>query len=386
MHGDINGRCIYVESSGRVVLTDFGLAQTVASNRRFKGSLGNIRMVAGVEDASYLAPERVQGQGPTRSADIYALGVLAYQLLAGEPPFSGEQEAVLEAHVYKTPPVLQTINRAVSSSLGGAVTRALSKKPELRYNTATEFSRAFLAAAEGIAPDTMTAPLARLKPERRRTLPTPVAVILALALGLLIAFGLWNLAGWGDQLATGLQGLVPDPVSRVSTATSPADQGADLPIEAPPPANATSTTVPAVTPTGVATPTELPPTATATAPPTVKQGTVAEGSPFTNLVLARGIDDNYQPLSPDDTFEAGAKPVYLFFDYRGVQADTSWGHVWLHDGEEMGRTVDTWSKDWGSAGAAWVFYAPLDDYQPGSYQVQLLVDDEVVATAGFVMR
>ena len=123
MHGDINGQCVYVESSGRVVLTDFGLAQAVASNRRFKGTLGNIRMVVGVENAGYLAPERVQGQGPTRAADIYALGIIAYQLLARETPFSGEQEAVLEAHVYKTPPPLQGISRAVSPSLSGAVAR-----------------------------------------------------------------------------------------------------------------------------------------------------------------------------------------------------------------------------------------------------------------------
>jgi serine/threonine protein kinase len=386
MHGDISDRSIYVESSGRVVLTDFGLAQSVASNRKFKGSLGDIRMVAGVENAAYLAPERVQGQSPSRAADIYALGAVAYQLLAGQTPFAGDQEAVLEANVYKTPAPLQSVNRGVSMALSGVVARSLSKKPELRYSTATEFSRAFLAAAEGISPASMTGPSVPVKAERRTGIPAPVAVVLALVLGLLLAFGLWHLAGWGGKLSNLLEGIGAERESRVSATASAVPAAADLPTETPIPPSATPMATATVPPTATPAPVESQPAATVAAPPTAAQGTVAAGSPFSNLVLARGIDEEYEPLAVGDTFDANADPVYLFYDYNGIAAGTTWGHIWLRGDEELARTTDTWPADWGSAGTAWVYYAPQDDYQPGAYEVQLLIDGSVVASAGFVMR
>ena len=232
----------------------------------------------------------------------------------------------------------------------------------------------------------MTTPSVPLKRKSRRGIPTPVAVLLALALGLLLAFGLWNLAGWGDQLAERLQDLVSAPAPRANTATPTLEPAVELPTETTTVATATPAAPPTATPAIIPTPTELPPTATVVAPATEARGTVVEGSPFSNLVLAQGIDDNYQPLSPGDTFEAGSKPVYLFFDYRGIQPGVSWGHVWLRGQEELGRTVDTWPDEWGSAGTAWVYYVPQDDYLPGPYQVQLLVDGAVVATADFTMR
>ncbi len=383
MHGDINDRCIYIKDNGQVILTDFGLAQAAMSNRdRINSTLGNIRMVLGVENPAYLAPERVQGQGPSRAADIYALGVVAYQLLSNTTPFTGDQETVLESQVYETPQPLPAIARGVSAAVSSTIIRALSKKPELRYSTATEFSRAFAAAAEGIAPDSKMTSSAQLRRANLPRIPSTVAVVLALALGVLLAVGLWNLGGWGEQLADRLSELVPPPASpgpvpSVVVDITPAGTAAATEPDNPP---TPEQAIPTSAPTATAIP-ETPTTA-----PTVSSAVIAEGSPFANLVLARGISEDHQPLQAGTSFQANGRPVYLFFDYRNMEAGTPWSHVWFHGNEELGRTDGDWSESWGNAGTAWVYYAPIGEYQPGSYTVRLYVEGREVASAGFDMR
>jgi hypothetical protein len=113
---------------------------------------------------------------------------------------------------------------------------------------------------------------------------------------------------------------------------------------------------------------------------------VAEGSPFSNLVLAQDISEDYVPVSPGDAFPASSRPIYLFFDYQGIQPGTRWGHVWFWGDQQLDRSITTWSEDWGTAGTAWVFYTPEGGYQPGPHEVRLLVNDQVVASASFVVR
>jgi hypothetical protein len=104
------------------------------------------------------------------------------------------------------------------------------------------------------------------------------------------------------------------------------------------------------------------------------------------LVLARGISEDHLPVSTGDSFSASVRPVYLFFDYRGIKPGTRWGHVWIWGDQQIDRSITTWPDDWGTAGKAWVFYTPEGGYQPGPYEVHLLVNDQVIATASFMMR
>ncbi len=379
MHGDINDRCVYIGDDGHVTLADFGLSQAVASSDvERSGGSRSVKMVAGMGAPAYLAPERVQGQGPNRPADIYALGVLAYQLLAGHVPFSGELESVLEAQVYQTPPLLHNVNPDVLPPLSAAVGRALSKRPELRYNTATEFSRAFAAAAEGIAPSRGPATGARSKSRKTRGRPGIWVIVAAVIVGLLLAAVLWGGAGWGERLATQISELVP-------LSGPPPEESAPIPpvVTSPVPS---ATTLP---PTAVLTPDTPTPVAEQLTPTLISTSipqTVAAGSPFSNLVLARGIDEKNQPVSPGRQLPTGDRPVYLFFDYENMEPGTRWGHAWMRGGEELGRTMSTWPAEWGTVGAGWVYYAPGDDYGPGSYEAHLLVDDEVVASVTFIVQ
>lgn len=379
MHGDINDRCVYIEADGHVTLADFGLSQAVVSSDvERSGGSRSVKMVAGMGAPAYLAPERVQGQGPNRPADIYALGVLAYQLLAGHVPFSGELESVLEAQVYQTPPLLHTINPNVLPPLSAAVARALSKRPELRYSTATEFSRAFAAAAEGIAPSRGPATGAHPKSRKLRARPGIWVVVAAVIVGLVLAVVFWSAGGWGERLATQISELMP-------LSGPPLEETAPIPpVDTSPVSTATTSPPTAVLTPATRTPAAEQPTPTLISTPIPQ--TVIEGSPFSNLVLARGIDENNQPVSPGSQLPTGDRPVYLFFDYENIEPGTRWGHVWVKGGEELGRTMSTWPAEWGTVGAGWVYYAPDDDYQPGSYEVHLLVDDEVVASVTFIVQ
>jgi serine/threonine protein kinase len=370
MHGDLNDLCVFVGDAGHVTSSNFGLTQAIAGTDVKQPSVGT---------PEYLAPERVKGQGPSRPADIYALGVLAYQMLSGHTPFSGEPADVLRAQTHRAAPSLHAVNPSISVALSEAIDRALSKQPELRYSTATEFSRAFAAAAEGIAPVRRRASAGRAQSLRLWQRPLFWAAVVAPVLGLFLAVLIWNLAGWGERQASRLANQISSP--GVTPTSLPPATTAE-PVVAPfSTATATQEIPPSPTPSPEATQPQATPAEIANLTP----GVVTEGSPFDNLVLARDISQDYKPISPSTEFTASAQPVYLFFDYL-IQPGTRWGHVWIWGDQELDRSITTWPEDWGAAGTAWVYYTPEGGYQPGPYEVQLLVNDEIVASATFVMR
>ena len=372
MHGDLNDQCVYVTADGRVILTDFGLTQAAAAGPGSEHTLVDVLKRASDERAlAYLAPERLQGQGPTRAGDIYALGVIAYQLLSGQLPFTGEAEAAL----HQSPPPLHSLNPRVPSSLGAAVARALARRPELRYNTATEFARAFAAAAEGIAPERVPAQSSGWQSFNRRLRPVHWAVMLVPILLLLVGLAVWGMLTEAGQPAAPTAGLPPSaispgpPVTEAASTAAGGGPGASQPAPTALPTQPVNAGAPAAAP---ASPSMAP--------------AVIKNSAFNNLVLARGITSDHLPLSPGSQFPIDTSVVYLFFDYRNMQPGVLWGHVWMRGDQEIGRTEAAWPEDWGGAGRAWVYYTPEGSYQPGSYQVRLLVNRQVVATIGFVVQ
>ncbi len=377
MHGDINDRCVFLSPEGHVTLADFGLTQALAGT----DSMAKVQVTElahGVGTPEYLSSERAQGQGPNRAADIYALGVLAYQMLAGQVPFTGKPADVLRAQIYQTPAALHTVKPEVPVAMSEVVARALAKRPEMRFNTANEFARALAAAAEGIAP--VRAPAAAGQAGRLKVWQRPIfwALIVAPVLGLFLAVVIWNLAGWGERQANRLAEMFPTSTSAAPVA-SPISDTISLEtsaIASPPP-----TAIPAQT--AVSTPLPSPsPNPISTPAPVI----VTEESPFSNLVLAQDISDNYEPVSPGNDFAISSRPIYLFFDYQGIKPGTRWGHVWFWGDQQLDRSITTWPEDWGAEGTAWVFYTPEGGYQPGPYEVRLLVNDQVVASVSFVMR
>lgn len=144
IHRDIKPSNVLLDSSGNAYLADFGIARMVAEASGLTGS----RVIG---TPSYVAPEQVKkGQVITESVDTYALGVLAYEMLAGEPPYRDDDPTkTLMAHVMEPVPSVRDIDPNVSPEIDRAIQKALAKRAEDRYPSATAFAQAFRAAING---------------------------------------------------------------------------------------------------------------------------------------------------------------------------------------------------------------------------------------------
>jgi serine/threonine-protein kinase len=123
-----------VTRDGRVKVMDFGIARLVAGPDTVE------QTAAVLGTAAYLSPEQAQGEAVDARSDLYSLGVVLYEILAGGPPFTGDSAmAVAYKHVQETPVPPSTLNPDVPPQLDAVVMRALAKNPANRYQTAGEF-------------------------------------------------------------------------------------------------------------------------------------------------------------------------------------------------------------------------------------------------------
>ena len=134
-----------------IKLADFGIAKATEQS-----SITQVGSVLGT--AAYLSPEQGRGEDAGPPADIYALGVVTYQLLSGRLPFEGASLTELAIKQQREPPArLDTLVAAVSPELASAVAIALRINPRERYPTAAEMSRAIEEGVRGIEPGSGTA-------------------------------------------------------------------------------------------------------------------------------------------------------------------------------------------------------------------------------------
>ena len=202
VHRDIKPDNVLL-SGNHAVVTDFGVAKAVSE------ATGRERLTtAGVALGTpvYMAPEQaVADPNIDHRADIYALGVLAYEMVAGRPPFGGDNaQAILSAHVTQAPTAVTGHRPAVPPVLADLIMRCLEKKPADRWQTAEEVLQQLEAATTpsvGITP-TDTRPLPATEAKRTTRVAIVGAVVAVVVIGI---FMLRNLAS--DSVA-----LDPDAV------------------------------------------------------------------------------------------------------------------------------------------------------------------------------
>jgi serine/threonine protein kinase len=154
VHCDIKPSNVMVNRVGQIYLTDFGIARYAQSTTT---------TIAGAGTPAYMAPEQIRIEQVMPATDVYALGILLFEMLTGQRPFRGDEPETMRAggstgdriryaHLYLQPPNPSTLNSAIPAALSAVILKALSKFPQKRYSDAQSFYRAACKAV-GLAPE-----------------------------------------------------------------------------------------------------------------------------------------------------------------------------------------------------------------------------------------
>jgi serine/threonine protein kinase len=142
IHRDIKPGNLLLDQDGKVTITDFGIA---------KAFLGESLTVSGsiLGTPYYMSPEQCAGRELNGAADQYSLAVMAYQMLAGHLPFSGESAVeIIKKHTLDPVPPISILRPGLPGNMSEALKRALSKTPEERFSTVKDFVRAMEFSSE----------------------------------------------------------------------------------------------------------------------------------------------------------------------------------------------------------------------------------------------
>ncbi len=167
VHRDVKPENVLLEqTSGRALLADFGIARAVA----VEASGTSTGQGVAVGTPVYMSPEQAAGEEIDGRSDLYALGIVAYEMLVGQPPFQGPHRVVVSKHIAERPVPIERLRPETPRELSGAVMRALEKQPAERWQTAQEFHDAVIGKGPTGPP--------RQRARRRLTYAAMAAIVL----------------------------------------------------------------------------------------------------------------------------------------------------------------------------------------------------------------
>jgi serine/threonine-protein kinase len=174
IHRDVKPENVLLEeTSGRALLADFGIARAVAVEATGSSTGQGVAVGTPV----YMSPEQAAGEEIDTRSDLYALGVVAYEMLAGHPPFQGPHRVVVSKHIAERPTPIDRVRPETPKPLANAIMQALEKQPAERWQSGEEFRQAVSGERE--------APIAQ--PRRRRILALGAAALVLLSATIALA-------------------------------------------------------------------------------------------------------------------------------------------------------------------------------------------------------
>lgn len=150
VHRDLKPSNIMINSDGRIKVCDFGIAHTESSELTQLGDvLGSLH---------YMSPEQFIGMSIDQRSDLFSVGIIAYELLTGRKPFTGNSASVMQQVIYEREEPPSSINPSLTPEVDEVIRKALEKNSDKRYQTAREFSDAFVKAINAITGGVVKAP------------------------------------------------------------------------------------------------------------------------------------------------------------------------------------------------------------------------------------
>src|SRR6202000_2168874 len=136
VHRDLKPENIMVDEQDQIKLIDFGIAMKEDARR-----ITFVDLSATLGTPDYIAPEQVKGQRGDQRSDIYALGVMFYEMLTGQTPFKGANPlVVMNERVLRDPEPARKLNPQITPQLDEILGRAMERDPRHRYSTASEMA------------------------------------------------------------------------------------------------------------------------------------------------------------------------------------------------------------------------------------------------------